>query len=741
VLDVTPLWVAEQQTRTSNNLGARMLSFAGSRQTFVAVVALTALALLSIALPGDAFAVTEAYVANQSSGNVSVVDVATRTVVTTIGVGSAPRGVTASANRVYVANSGDGTVSVIAPSTRTVVATITVGGDLEDLAVNASGTRLYATSFHGGNLSVIDTATNTVIGTVALSPLSLEGVAVHPDGSRLYVAARDGNGVGYVKVISTAPPYPVTGTITGSFPSEARLVAFTPNGSLAYVTDLSFTGNSQVSVLNATNDTYSATIAGSPPDDPTGRMEGIAIDAAGAVVYVTNLDKNRVTLISTASNAIINRVTVGTFPQRVAIAPNGSEVWVSNGFDASISIIADNDGLRVVATVPVGSGPVGIAFANRPGLALVPIPPQTKDVGQLMSFAVTAVGGAGPLTFAAQGLPAGATLSQNDSPNSQQFTWTPRPDQIGTFFPCFSVTDGQSSDSQCPELTVLAGAFADRDLDGVPDNQDNCPDVYNPDQADLNHNGIGDACESAGFAGTASTATNVNNTPNSGFFTIGQPIVLHACVTVAPSDTTQPTFVVRPDQFFVLVEVLDASGNPVPLTNMIERGLLRLPGDLASITSTQTFCTDITVTDQFSLPPGNFTINATYVTLGVKDPGVDKNNNCIDGAGQCFQPILQTKAPAGSKTVTVRDTNGALNALDLLIAAVNQLTDQGLKGSLGAKLRAARASLLRGNIGATCNQLGAFTNEDAAQSSRLGSQANDFANQANFIKTVLLVCS
>lgn len=35
----------------------------------------------------------------------------------------------------------------------------------------------------------------------------------------------------------------------------------------------------------------------------------------------------------------------------------------------------------------------------------------------------------------------------------------------------------------------------DRDGDGVPDDQDNCPLVFNPDQRDSNLNGIGDACE------------------------------------------------------------------------------------------------------------------------------------------------------------------------------------------------------------------------------------------------------
>ena len=35
----------------------------------------------------------------------------------------------------------------------------------------------------------------------------------------------------------------------------------------------------------------------------------------------------------------------------------------------------------------------------------------------------------------------------------------------------------------------------DRDKDGIPDFRDNCPDVYNPDQKDIDENGVGDACQ------------------------------------------------------------------------------------------------------------------------------------------------------------------------------------------------------------------------------------------------------
>jgi hypothetical protein len=39
------------------------------------------------------------------------------------------------------------------------------------------------------------------------------------------------------------------------------------------------------------------------------------------------------------------------------------------------------------------------------------------------------------------------------------------------------------------------GGVADSDADSVPDAWDNCPDDYNPDQADLDNDGVGDECD------------------------------------------------------------------------------------------------------------------------------------------------------------------------------------------------------------------------------------------------------
>ena len=71
--------------------------------------------------------------------------------------------------RVYVANASSGNVSVIDTATNTVIgAPIPVGTGPRPIAVNPAGTRVYVVNWESDNVSVIDTATNTVVGTPIL---------------------------------------------------------------------------------------------------------------------------------------------------------------------------------------------------------------------------------------------------------------------------------------------------------------------------------------------------------------------------------------------------------------------------------------------------------------------------------------------------------------------------------------------------------------------------------------------
>ncbi len=82
--------------------------------------------------------------------------------------------------------------------------------------------------------------------------------------------------------------------------------------------------------------------------------------AGGPRAYITNAFDNTVSVIDTASNTVVATVPVGTTPFGVAVNPAGTFVYVAN-FDSSTVSVIDTASNTVTATVPVEAGPEGVA--------------------------------------------------------------------------------------------------------------------------------------------------------------------------------------------------------------------------------------------------------------------------------------------------------------------------------------------------------------------------------------------
>jgi YVTN family beta-propeller protein len=80
---------------------------------------------------------TRAYVTDQSSNSVSVIDTASNTVFADVGVGRVPFGVavTPEGSRAYVTNQSSNSVSVIDTASNTVVTTVQVGSAPSGVAI------------------------------------------------------------------------------------------------------------------------------------------------------------------------------------------------------------------------------------------------------------------------------------------------------------------------------------------------------------------------------------------------------------------------------------------------------------------------------------------------------------------------------------------------------------------------------------------------------------------------------
>ncbi len=321
--------------------------------------------LLAVQTPVQA--APSAYVANFASNTVSVIDTASNTVTTTIPVETRPFGIAVNpdGSRVYVTNYGSNTVSVIDTATNAVTGSaITVGANPRGIAVSPDGSQVYVANEFDNTVSVIDTATNAVTAAISVGSHPY-GVAVSPDGSQVYVvnvcaSSSSSCANGTVSVIDTA-----TNAVTGSpitVGNNPFGVAVSPDGSRVYVAN---SGSGTVSVIDTAENAVTAVISvGNAP-------YGVAVSPDGSRVYVANFGSNTVSVIDTASNTVTgSAITVGSFPEGVAVSPEGSRVYVANQClgctNGTVSVI-DTASDSVVTTITVGANPSSLGAFVGPG--------------------------------------------------------------------------------------------------------------------------------------------------------------------------------------------------------------------------------------------------------------------------------------------------------------------------------------------------------------------------------------
>jgi len=97
----------------------------------------------------------------------------------------------------------------------------------------------------------------------------------------------------------------------------------------------------------------------------TGEVSATVQPAVGDAIvnqreYVPDPNNNLVSVIDTATNEVIDTITVGNYPQAVAVNLDGTRAYVANTNDNTVSVI-DTITNTVIDTVSVGSGPYQVS--------------------------------------------------------------------------------------------------------------------------------------------------------------------------------------------------------------------------------------------------------------------------------------------------------------------------------------------------------------------------------------------
>ncbi len=234
-------------------------------------------------------------------------------------------------------------VAVIDTLTNQVVTQIPVGAFPIRIATTLDRSKAFISDGFSSSISVLDTVAHTNIATIPVYNVPGEST-ITPDGGQLWVvheAPIRGTTNCPVAVIDTATNLVITTVLLPGH--ECKDILFTLDGRFAYVAN---TSQGEVDVI-ATG-TYHVNRIYTP-----GAARRLCISPAGDRVYVTNNGAASVSAIDTATQQVIATIPVGQKPMGIAITPNGEEVYVTNQHDGTVSVI-DTTTLTVIATIRTG---------------------------------------------------------------------------------------------------------------------------------------------------------------------------------------------------------------------------------------------------------------------------------------------------------------------------------------------------------------------------------------------------
>jgi len=141
-----------------------------------------------------------------------------------------------------------------------------------------------------------------------------------------------------------------------SVPQDVRSA---PDGKVFYVADLAASGIWEVAPGTLKAIRLIHTGAGA---------HGLVVSRNGRVLYVANRNAGTVSLLSFRTRKIVRtwRIPGGGSPDMGDVSPNGRVLWLSGRFNAEVYAINTLSG-RLIARIPVGASPHGVAVWPQPG--------------------------------------------------------------------------------------------------------------------------------------------------------------------------------------------------------------------------------------------------------------------------------------------------------------------------------------------------------------------------------------
>jgi YVTN family beta-propeller protein len=255
------------------------------------------------------------YVTRPSTNAVSRLDLDQEAFTASVAVGSIPTRVTfnATGTTAYVSNQGSRNVGVIDVVSNTQTTVIPTTGDPAPVALSTDGATLFVTT-NADRLYRISLATGAVTHSLSL-PATSHHLVVHPGGNLLYVATREGSSVLEVNAHTLAM------TRTFALGGRTNAMVLSPDNERLYVANDAL---SRIHVITLSTGVVTDSIA------LTGGAFGLGLGPDGSRLYASLTFDGKVEVIDRSSGRIVQTVETGGWPRtlvadaarRLVVVPN-----------------------------------------------------------------------------------------------------------------------------------------------------------------------------------------------------------------------------------------------------------------------------------------------------------------------------------------------------------------------------------------------------------------------------------
>ncbi len=255
-----------------------------------------------------------AYIVRADAASVERLDLRLRKVVASIPVGCNPTRVVCDrgGRRAYVTNQFSESISVIDVATNRRIDEIAVNGWPAPVLIGPDERTLYVTTTTD-HLYAINLQTRRVTAAIPL-PATSHHMALHPSGKRLYVATRT---AGSVMEISL-PMHEVLRTF--AIGGQPQGIAVAADGSELYVANEK--GGLDVVHLGTGVQTASVKIGGS--------VFGLALSPDGAQLYAGLVAAERVQVVDRTTLRVVRTIPTGGIPREIVFDPGGKTAVIAN---------------------------------------------------------------------------------------------------------------------------------------------------------------------------------------------------------------------------------------------------------------------------------------------------------------------------------------------------------------------------------------------------------------------------